>query len=72
VPLANQYVEEVAAAYEHFFFHYTQSDLLVIDTSQIDFVQRNGDLQMLLKRLSEPITGKQYFLPLSPTLVFEE
>jgi deoxyguanosine kinase len=70
--ISDQYVEQVAAAYEHFFFHYSQSDLLVIDTSQIDFVQRNGDLQMLLKRLSEPITGKQYFLPLSSSLTFQE
>lgn len=63
--ISDQYVEQVAAAYEHFFFHYTQSDLLVVDTSQIDFVQKNSDLQLLLKRLSEPIKGTQYFLPLS-------
>ncbi len=63
--ISDEYVEQVAAAYEHFFFHYTQSDLLVVDTSEIDFVQRNSDLQLLLKRLSEPIKGTQYFLPLS-------
>ena len=63
--ISDKYVEEVAAAYEHFFFHYTQSDLLVVDTTQIDFVQKNHDLQMLLQRLSEPIKGTQYFLPLS-------
>src|SRR6266702_6230547 len=60
--ISDKYVEEVAAAYEHFFFHYTQCDLLVVDTTQIDFVQRNHDLQMLLQRLSEPIKGTQYFL----------
>lgn len=64
--ISDRYVEEVSAAYEHFFFHYSQSDLLVIDTSQIDFVQKNSDLQLLLQRLEEPIKGKQYFLPLSP------
>jgi deoxyadenosine/deoxycytidine kinase len=53
----------VAKAYEHFFFHYTASDLLVVDTSKIDFVNRKQDLDLLLKRLSEPIKGKQYFLP---------
>jgi hypothetical protein len=35
-----------------------------VNTSQIDFVHNNKDLQMLLKRLSEPIKGTQYFLPL--------
>ena len=61
--ISDAYIEQVAKAYEHFFFHYTASDLLVVDTSEIDFVNRSQDLALLLKRLSEPIKGKQYFLP---------
>jgi deoxyguanosine kinase len=38
--------------------------LLVINTSEIDFVDRNADLQQLLHRLQEPVKGTQYFLPL--------
>jgi hypothetical protein len=37
---------------------------LVVNTSDIDFVDRNEDLQELLRRLTEPIKGTQYFLPL--------
>jgi len=62
--ISEEYVEEVSRAYEHFFFHYEASDLLVIDTSEIDFVARNQDLQQLLRRLEEPVKGTQYFLPL--------
>lgn len=58
------YIEEVARAYEHFFFRYEGADLLVIDTSEIDFVERNEDLQQLLRRLQDPVKGTQYFLPL--------
>lgn len=58
------YLEEVVKAYEHFFFHYTSSDLLVVNTSEIDFVERNEDLQELLRKVSAPIKGTQYFLPL--------
>jgi len=58
------YLEEVVKAYEHFFFHYAASDLLVVNTSEIDFVDRHEDLQELLRRLTEPIKGTQYFLPL--------
>ena len=61
--ISDAYIEQVARAYEHFFFHYTASDLLIVDTSEIDFVNREQDLALLLKRLSEPIKGKQYFLP---------
>jgi deoxyguanosine kinase len=62
--IADEYIEEVARAYEHFFFRYSASDLLVINTSEIDFVERNADLQQLLRRLQEPVKGTQYFLPL--------
>ena len=62
--VSDDYIEEVSKAYEHFFFHYTSSDLLVVNTSDIDFVDRNEDLQELLRRLTEPIKGTQYFLPL--------
>jgi len=62
--ISDDYLEEVVKAYEHFFFHYTGSDLLVVNTSDIDFVDRHEDLQELLRRLTEPIKGTQYFLPL--------
>jgi deoxyguanosine kinase len=65
--IADEYIEEVARAYEHFFFRYSASDLLVINTSEIDFVERNADLQQLLRRLQDPVKGTQYFLPLGPS-----
>src|SRR6201994_3431438 len=61
--ISDEYIDQVSKAYEHFFFHYTASDVLVVDTSEIDFVNRSEDLDQLLKRLSEPIQGKQYFRP---------
>jgi deoxyadenosine/deoxycytidine kinase len=58
------YLREVVRAYEHFFFRYATSNLLVVNTSEIDFVERNADLQQLLQRIEEPVKGTQYFLPL--------
>lgn len=62
--ISQDYLEEVVRAYEHFFFHYSASDLLVVNTSEIDFVNRDADLLQLLRRLGEPVKGTQYFLPL--------
>jgi deoxyguanosine kinase len=62
--ISDGYLQEVVRAYEHFFFHYTSSDLLIVNTSDIDFVDRNEDLQELLRKVSAPIKGTQYFLPL--------
>src|ERR1700730_14269409 len=62
--ISPEYIDEVARAYEHFFFRYAAADLLVINTSEIYFVERSDDLQQLLRRLQEPVKGTQYFLPL--------
>jgi deoxyadenosine/deoxycytidine kinase len=62
--ISEDYLQEVVRAYEHFFFHYSASDLLIVNTSEIDFVDRNEDLQELLRKVNEPVRGTQYFLPL--------
>ena len=62
--ISEEYLEAVVNAYEHFFFRYRSSNLLVVETSEIDFVDRNEDLKQLLQRLTQPVRGTQYFLPL--------
>ncbi len=62
--ISDEYLEAVVKGYKHFFFHYQSSNLLVIETSEIDFMDREEDLQELLRRLSQPVKGTQYFLPL--------
>ena len=62
--IADEYIDEVVRAYEHFFAHYKASDVLVVDTSKSDFVHREQDLEELLDELSRPVQGTQYFLPL--------
>src|SRR5260370_39295204 len=57
--ISREYIEEVARAYDHFFFRYASSDLLVVNTSEIDFVNRNEDLRQLLRRLRGTVTGTQ-------------
>jgi deoxyadenosine/deoxycytidine kinase len=62
--ISDEYLTEVTRAYEHFFSHYKASDVLVVDTTQVDFVQKASDLNELLEELSRPVRGTQYFLPL--------
>jgi deoxyguanosine kinase len=62
--ISQEYLRAVADAYGHFFFRYSASNLLVVDTTEIDFVERNQDLQELLRRVRQPVKGTQYFLPL--------
>ena len=62
--ISDEYLDEVARAYEHFFEHYKGSDVLVVDTTKVDFVHKQADLDELLEELSRPVRGTQYFLPL--------
>ncbi len=62
--ISDEYLQEVVRAYDHFFAHYKEADVLVVDTSKVDFVQNEADLEELLRELSRPVRGTQYFLPL--------
>ncbi|HXR96314.1 MAG TPA: deoxynucleoside kinase [Terriglobales bacterium] len=62
--VSDEYLGEVAKAYDHFFFRYNLTDLLVINTSEIDFVENDRDLEELMSRLTEPTAGTQFYLPL--------
>ena len=62
--ISNAYLQETVRAYEHFFSHYKSSDVLVVDTTKVDFVHNKSDLEELLQELSQPVRGMQYFLPL--------
>ena len=59
-----KYLKDLNEAYTHFFFHYTASPLLVVNTSDIDFVNRREDFEDLIKRISESHAGMHYYVPL--------
>ncbi len=59
-----KYLEDLNAAYTHFFFHYTASPLLVVHTSDIDFVNRREDFEDLIKKIGETRAGMHYYVPL--------
>ena len=62
--IAEAYINEVNKAYNYFFFHYTQTPLLVIDTTSIDFVHHEGHLDELVDQIRKMDRGVQYYRPL--------
>jgi deoxyadenosine/deoxycytidine kinase len=58
------YLGDLNAAYTHFFFHYTASPLLVVNTSDIDFVNRREDFEDLIKKIGDSRAGMHYYVPL--------
>jgi deoxyguanosine kinase len=58
-----EYLERVSAAYRDFFFYYDEAPLLVVDTSEIDFVANPEDLADLVREIDNAGPGTQYFVP---------
>lgn len=62
--LSKDYIAAVNEAYNRFFFNYTETPLLVINTSEIDFVNRREDLEDLIKQIMNMKHGTEYYIPL--------
>jgi deoxyguanosine kinase len=58
------YIRALNEAYNYYFFHYTQSPLLVVNTDRIDFVHNEKDLADLLALLNTPLSGTKYYVPM--------
>ena len=58
------YLREVDQAYREFFFRYDDSPLLVVQTSEIDFVASSEDLADLIKEINGVGPGTQHYIPL--------
>jgi deoxyadenosine/deoxycytidine kinase len=51
-------------AYNEYFFHYNETPLLVVSTSEIDFVESPRDLEHLVREVKSVKRGTQHYIPL--------
>jgi len=61
--LGREYLERLNQAYNHYFFHYQETPLLVVNTNDIDFVKSRQDLNDLVKQIRTMGKGTQYYNP---------
>jgi deoxyadenosine/deoxycytidine kinase len=57
------YVQKLNEAYQHFFFHYSATPLLVVETSQIDLASSDEVLDDLLRQIRGMGRGTRYYVP---------
>jgi deoxyadenosine/deoxycytidine kinase len=57
------YIDVLNKAYDYYFFHYTDSPLLVVKTDEIDFVNNPEHFDDLIEQISKPLAGKKYYVP---------
>ena len=58
------YIGGLNEAYNHFFFHFVEAPLLVVNTNAIDFVNHTEDFEDLLKRILVHRQGTVYYAPI--------
>jgi len=62
--MERDYIKQLNEAYNHFFFHYVDAPLLVVNTNAIDFVNNPDDFEDLLRRIVSHRQGTVYYAPL--------
>ena len=57
------YIRELNEAYQHFFFHYSATPLLVVETSQLDLHASDDALDDLIRQIRTMNRGTRYYVP---------
>ena len=58
-----EYIRKLIEAYQHFFFHYSATPLLVVETSQLDLGGSDEGLDDLLRQIRGMGRGTRYYVP---------
>ncbi len=59
----SDYIRELNEAYQHFFFHYSATPLLVVETSQVDLSTSDAAVDDLLRQIRTMNRGTRYYVP---------
>lgn len=62
-PIDGRYLERLMRAYNQFFFHYEETPLLVIETSDIDFKNETSQFESVVEQIRKAKAGTRYFVP---------
>jgi len=58
------YLRRLKDAYNAFFYRYSETPLLVVNTDEIDFVKNIDDFENLVQQISRLRKGTQVYIPL--------
>jgi deoxyguanosine kinase len=61
--ISKDYLDTLNEAFNHFFFNYDDTPLLVVNTDSMDFVNDERHFRDLAKRISEPVAGMELYVP---------
>lgn len=63
--IETNYLEQLNEAYAEFFYHYQDAPLLIVNASEIDFINNERDYEQLKTQIVNTTSGRHYYNPLS-------
>ncbi len=63
--IGEDYLEQLVEAYNRYFFYYSDTPLLIINTTDIDFVNDPADLTNLVREIRSMKGGSQHYIPVA-------
>ncbi|MBD3181448.1 AAA family ATPase [Candidatus Poribacteria bacterium] len=60
--ISEDYIRDLNERYNSFFFHYSHTPLLVVNTDNLDFVNNERDLMELMEEIRRMKGGKEYYI----------
>ncbi len=58
------YIATLNEAYNHFFFHYKDSPVLIVNTDDIDYINNRSDFEEIVEQIFLTKWGSNYYRPL--------
>ena len=63
--ISKDYIDALGQVYTEYFFRYQDSPLVIINTSNIDFVHNEKDLKEIINFIRKPVSGTKFFNPVT-------
>jgi deoxyguanosine kinase len=60
-PVTEEYLALLAESYARFFYHYDAAPLLIVNSENLNFVERDADFELLVGRLRGMRTRREFF-----------
>ena len=60
-PVSEEYLALLAESYARFFYHYNAAPVLIVNSDNLNFVERDGDFELLVSRLRGMKSRREFF-----------
>lgn len=60
-PISEEYLALLAETYTRFFYHYTAAPVLIVNSENLNFVDRAEDLELLMHRIATMRSRREFF-----------